>query len=42
MKRALMLVLILLALTNFSFAQKAIQENGDFKYQDTKLKKKKR
>jgi hypothetical protein len=42
MKRALMLVLILLALTNFSFAQKAIQENGDFKYQDTKLKKKKK
>ncbi len=37
-----MLVLILLALTNFSFAQKAIQENGDFKYQDTKLKKKKK
>jgi Spy/CpxP family protein refolding chaperone len=42
MKRALILVLILLTLTNFSFAQKATQENGDFKYQDTKLKKKKK
>jgi|GEM_PF-1809829 len=42
MKRSLILVLILFTLTSFSFAEKAIQENNDFKYQETKLKKKTR
>lgn len=42
MKRSLIIVLILFTLTSFSFAQKSVQENGDFKYQDSKLKKKKR
>lgn len=42
MKRSLILVLILFTLTSISFAQKAMQENDDFKDQDTKLKKKQR
>ncbi len=42
MKRSLIIVLILFTFTSFSFAQKALQENGDIEYQDSKLKKKKR